>query len=139
MPDETIIIIVRLARYGSPVQYRISSADRWSIRVDDPDVGKFSETVCREAPPHMELVPSIGGILWQTTLSTWLQATVHSFSILAATPSSFSVYARRGCVEPSGSCADDGGPNEDRPEGSSSQSQRRSESGQITGGPLEAR
>ena len=107
--------------------------------MDDPDAGELPETVCRETPSNMELVPSVGGICSK-------QRYQHGYGLQSILSqlwrpplSAFSFHAQQGYVKPSGSCANDGGPNEDRPGGSSGSSHRRLESGQIPSGPLEAR
>ena len=51
-----------LARYGSSVQYCVSSSDRWTVREDDSDAGEFLETVRQKTPLDLELVSGIGGV-----------------------------------------------------------------------------
>ena len=93
---QVLAIIVRLARYGSPVQYCVSSTDRWSVRADDPNVGEVSETVCRETPPNMELVPGISGICSKQRYQRGyrLQSILSQFR--QPPLSTFSFHARRG-------------------------------------------
>ena len=59
---QVLEITIRLARYGSPFQHGVSSANWWTKQADDPDHGEFSETICQKTTCWLESTSGAGRV-----------------------------------------------------------------------------